>query len=28
MSADEVYEALLNIVQNRAKTRQVLNGGS
>lgn len=28
MSADEVYEALLNIVQNRAQTRQVLTGGS
>jgi len=28
MSTDEVYEALLNIVQNRAQSRQVLNGGS
>lgn len=28
MSVEEVYEALLNIVQNRAQTRQVLNGGS
>jgi 2-oxoglutarate ferredoxin oxidoreductase subunit alpha len=28
MSVDEVYEALLNIAQNRAQTRQVLMGGS
>lgn len=28
MSSDEVYDALLRIMQDKAQVRQVLNGGS
>ncbi len=28
MSSDEVYDALLRIMQDKAQARQVLNGGS